>query len=164
MLAELDNRDWNEVFGFAPEGITREDVSRIIAIRDGENDGPSWLGLFQLNDGRFLYLHAGCCYTGWECNSSGDGAVCEKLNDLLLGHVGEENAQVLEIMFLWDQAIQSQLKILEQEHAPIDETEDQFLEGLFQEASRKVFEESGDSKSAFYAGLRAVFNHGKEYT
>jgi len=89
MLPELENGDWEEVFKYAsptvceaghihgPENpyfcksvpttaFTREDVRRIIAMVDGENDGPDWVGVFELQDGRFASLRAGCDYTGFD--------------------------------------------------------------------------------------------------
>ena len=87
MLKELDNYDWGEVFKYAepheceilhkhgPEsvlgsdacvsGFSREDVVEILAIDDGDNDGPDWVGVFRLQDGRFACIRAGCDYTGW---------------------------------------------------------------------------------------------------
>ncbi len=44
----------------------RSDVAEIIATDDGENDGPPWVGLFLLTDGRYLAVEAGCDYTGWD--------------------------------------------------------------------------------------------------
>ena len=78
MLPKLENDgDWVEVFKYASEprvpvgenvsddSFYREDVKRIIHMYDGENDGESWHGAFELKDGRFAYLEAGCDYTGW---------------------------------------------------------------------------------------------------
>lgn len=73
----LADYDWEEAFKYAetPEGVigdatdraafTREDVVEVLGLRPGENDGPEWLGLFRLKDGRFAFLSAGCDYTGW---------------------------------------------------------------------------------------------------
>jgi hypothetical protein len=44
----------------------RRDVKRIVAAVNGENDGPDWVGVFELNDGRFLVASGGCDYTGWD--------------------------------------------------------------------------------------------------
>lgn len=87
MLQELCDYDWEEVFKYATPKVceaghkhgpaavigspvstdpfTREDVSRIIAMQNGENDGDTWVGVFQLHDGRFAVIRAGCDYTGW---------------------------------------------------------------------------------------------------
>ena len=76
MLEELNNYDWEEVFKYATpspvfgaevsgEPFQRDDVKRIIAMVDGENDGPNWVGVFELNDGRFASISAGCDYSGW---------------------------------------------------------------------------------------------------
>ncbi len=87
MLDRLNNYDWEEAFKYASPRIceaghvhgptaiilstvatnefTREDVDRIIAMKEGENDGDSWVGVFALKDGRFASLRAWCDYTGW---------------------------------------------------------------------------------------------------
>lgn len=41
------------------------DVVEVIAAKAGENDGPNWVGVFRLHDGRFIALTAWCDYTGW---------------------------------------------------------------------------------------------------
>jgi len=88
MLPDLDDYDWKEVFEYAnptvcekghthgPAAIigdqvstasfSREDVIRVIAMENGENDGDTWVGVFELRDGRFASIRAGCDYTGWD--------------------------------------------------------------------------------------------------
>ena len=81
MLSRLDDSDWDEVFKYAnspvrvaPPGMhsdvseasfDREDVSFIVAMADGFNDGDPWVGLFKLKDGRWASIRASCDYTGW---------------------------------------------------------------------------------------------------
>jgi hypothetical protein len=50
----------------ALDAFDRRDVKRLLAHAVGENDGPDWLALMELWDGRYAYLHAGCDYTGWD--------------------------------------------------------------------------------------------------
>lgn len=52
--------------GVARTPPNRADVVEIIAAVNGENDGPDWLGLFRLRDGRYLIAQGGCDYTGWD--------------------------------------------------------------------------------------------------
>ena len=89
MIQRLDDFNWKEAFAYATGERTgdgadfaapspvrdatcttgpfeREDVTCIVAIDDGENDGPEWIGVFALRDGRFAVLRAGCDYTGWD--------------------------------------------------------------------------------------------------
>lgn len=88
MLPELEDYNWGEAFGYAGEkgkcstgtvsralpndldlsvdGFCREDVKRIIAMDEGENDERDWLIVGELHDGRFFALEAGCDYTGWD--------------------------------------------------------------------------------------------------
>ncbi len=41
-------------------------VTDVIAAVSGENDGPDWLCVVKLDDGRFATMRAGCDYTGWD--------------------------------------------------------------------------------------------------
>jgi hypothetical protein len=41
-------------------------ITEVIAAVEGDNDGPDWLMLGKLNDGRYFKLVAGCDYTGWD--------------------------------------------------------------------------------------------------
>lgn len=84
---QLEGYDWGEAFAYAgerghcnsldlkatPPGnetpadpFSRRDVRRIIAMQDGDNDGPDWVIVGELWDGRFFSLRAGCDYTGWD--------------------------------------------------------------------------------------------------
>lgn len=47
------------------------DVATIHRWSEGENDGPPWLAVGELRDGRWFYLEASCDYTGWDCRASG---------------------------------------------------------------------------------------------
>ena len=42
------------------------DVKRVISLDDGENDEASWVGAFELKDGRFVFISSWCDYTGWD--------------------------------------------------------------------------------------------------
>lgn len=42
-----------------------EQVARVVATANGEADGDDWLGVFEMKDGRFAVVRAGCDYTGW---------------------------------------------------------------------------------------------------
>ena len=87
MIDELNDDDWAEAFGYVGEPgtcsgyigcpsiagrtlngapFTREDVSDIIASREGENDAESWMMVGHLKSGLFFYLEAWCDYTGWD--------------------------------------------------------------------------------------------------
>ncbi len=91
MLKELGGYDWSEVFGepngedtYGPHNskptptalppgsavplnpFSREDVVEIRAMVEGENDGPSWICVGLLRDGRFFKAEGSCDYTGWD--------------------------------------------------------------------------------------------------
>lgn len=50
-------------------GIKPSDISIVLAVCEGENDGQPWYWVLQLNDGRFASLRGWCDYTGWDCQS-----------------------------------------------------------------------------------------------
>lgn len=99
MLAELDDYDWAEVFGEGGGGNTtpdvdsldetptdpvlRENVAEIIVMVNGENDGDDWVGLFRMNDGRWLAAQGGCDYTGWDCRASNNLTVASSFGRVL---------------------------------------------------------------------------------
>lgn len=82
----LSDYDWASVFGEESNGgncttavetlppeaeldrtaPSRSDVAEIIAAVNGENDGDEWIGVFRLNDGRYLAASGSCDYTGWD--------------------------------------------------------------------------------------------------
>lgn len=48
--------------------ITRNDVTSVIAISNGQNDEDEWLGVFEVDvncNTYFLMVRAWCDYTGW---------------------------------------------------------------------------------------------------
>jgi len=105
MLEQLDSYDWECAFEYAgerPHGLgrkdiraahpmsqvslapfTREDVTEIRDIDEGEGDGEEWICVGLLKDGRWFSLVAGCCYTGWDCEASGGAAVAFQEDALL---------------------------------------------------------------------------------
>lgn len=120
MLERLDDYDWENVFGFCGEGgspsapapahsvkglegeprqYTREDVEKVLHAVDGENDGPPWWGVFEMKDGAFLFVSAGCDYTGWDCQASGESWWADTLERLLQWGLGDaERAEVAHLV------------------------------------------------------------------
>lgn len=72
-----------------------EDVSAIIAKDDGENDGPEWVGVFSMKDGRFAVLIAGCDYTGWDCYCEGRSFVANTLDEIVQYGLSQEERERL---------------------------------------------------------------------
>ncbi len=94
MFKELDTYDWEHIFEeycSSPNPIKEiesrryfnRDVAKIISIEEGENDGADWLGLFEMNDGNYLALRAGCDYTGWGCREGGSSDVAATKADII---------------------------------------------------------------------------------
>lgn len=99
--------DWQEAFAYrqtvrtatncekAPVGI--DDVTEVIAKSEGENDGPSWMMVGRLKDGRFFFLDACCDYTGWDCQAGGDVQVADTLENLKRYGMTEDARERLEL-------------------------------------------------------------------
>lgn len=52
------------------ENHHESEVVKLVLEIEGENDGPDWHWIVQLENGRFAYGWGGCDYTGWDCQSS----------------------------------------------------------------------------------------------
>lgn len=57
--------DWTDLENRPVEAPPMADIDAVLLLRDGENDGPSWCGLFHIKDGRYVWIDGGCDYTGW---------------------------------------------------------------------------------------------------
>lgn len=88
-LSVLDSYDWQEAFRYA-DGFGAADVAEIGDLREGENDGPSWLMYGTLKDGRHFYLSAGCDYTGWDCQAGGYGKAEPTFEEMVRMAMDEE--------------------------------------------------------------------------
>lgn len=62
---------------------SRGDVTEIVAAVNGDNDGPDWVGVFLLKDGRYLVASGGCDYTGWDCYANNNLAVAKTLQEAI---------------------------------------------------------------------------------
>ena len=101
----LNSGDWEEVFKYTGERnispvigwngdcstFHLSDISRVIGYDDGENDGPNWIGLFELKDGRFAFVTAGCDYTGWGCQEWGHAIVGPDEETMMRLALGDED-------------------------------------------------------------------------
>ena len=109
-LEELKSSyDWVEAFGEGSGGNTDKtteavgacdpsppmlaDVVEILAFRDGENDEKNWIGVFRVADGRFVYVDAGCDFTGWDCRASNSLTVAADLRSLVVMGMTDEARQ-----------------------------------------------------------------------
>lgn len=71
--------DWQEAWGVSEAGsavlgcdvsteyVPMNRIQAVIGCDRGQNDGPDWIALVWLDDGRFAFMSAGCDYTGWGC-------------------------------------------------------------------------------------------------
>lgn len=91
----LNDGNWEEVFKYtqSPDvvlgdncsnnGFDRTDVKKVLAMDDGDNDGPDWVGVFYLKDKRWACVRAGCDYTGWGCQEDGSSNISSSLKKLV---------------------------------------------------------------------------------
>lgn len=111
-----DDYDWREVFGEGGGGNTDKetdpcppgsdidttppniaDVVEVIAAVNGENDGPEWLGVFLLKDGRYLVAEGSCDYTGWDCRAGNSLQVARTIEDAIQYELTTEQLGRLEL-------------------------------------------------------------------
>ncbi len=83
---------------YAVEGYTGpltfngwDDIADIVACDNGENDGRAWIALFQLKDGRYLWLSASCDCTGWDCRANGFTQIGDVLDVMVKFALGTED-------------------------------------------------------------------------
>jgi hypothetical protein len=61
--------DLQSCLDYNPQPFTVDDIERVLAVWEGENDGDDWRWVLLLKDGRYAFLQGGCDYTGWDCQS-----------------------------------------------------------------------------------------------
>ena len=76
---------------------SKKDVKKIIAIKNGINDESSWMGVFLLKDGRYLFAGGWCDYTGWDCQGGTSHEVSYTLEDLLQYGLNESQRKELNL-------------------------------------------------------------------
>lgn len=121
MPEALSGDDWGEVFGYCgdpcgnsqgrPPSVTlayphakcdtgafgRGDVMVISHMAESYNDGPDWICVGELWDGRYFIARAGCDYTGWDCQASGYGEVADDLQEMIRLGLSKEDQERLGI-------------------------------------------------------------------
>jgi len=54
---------------YNPQNFTIEEIVRVLAVVEGENDGADWHWVILLTNKFVVYLTGGCDYTGWDYQS-----------------------------------------------------------------------------------------------
>jgi hypothetical protein len=57
---------------YNPQPFAIEEVEKVLAVWEGENDGDDWRWVLKMkkgSKGKFVFLQGGCDYTGWDCQS-----------------------------------------------------------------------------------------------
>ena len=109
-LEQLKSGDynWEEAFdiikpvpaifsGVSADPVAIEDVEEIVASVEGENDGPDWVMVGRLKDGRWFAVAAGCDYTGWDCQAGGNSCVAGSLAVIIRLGLTDDERQRLEL-------------------------------------------------------------------
>ncbi len=107
--------DWREAFGCAgsdptsvdrdvvrvlgergdPRPFGRSDVAFVAAAAEGENDGPNWVCVGKLLRGEWFVVAAGCNYTGWGCQQSGQATLSRDLDAIVRLGLGDDERERL---------------------------------------------------------------------
>ena len=74
---------------FNPQPFTTNDIEKVLAVYEGENDGDDWQWVIALKDGRFTFLQGGCDYTGWDCQSWATSAFYATAEEAARGALGD---------------------------------------------------------------------------
>jgi hypothetical protein len=77
---------------------------RVLLQICGENDGADWHWIVELTEGGFAYIHGGCDYTGWDCQSNCDAHEAPTFEEALR-LVGEVERPIFDEMIAQRQAI-----------------------------------------------------------
>lgn len=78
------DHDLADCLEFNPQdGFSVEDIKRVLAVWEGENDGDDWRWILVLNSGKFVFLQGGCDYTGWDCQSSANSIIVDEIKDII---------------------------------------------------------------------------------
>lgn len=101
-----EDYDWrhavDEAFGrgFSWSGAVPPEFAlfgEVVAASAGANDEESWIAVFRLHDGRYVFISAWCDYTGWDCQAGGEHFYAPTLLDLAKAHIGDEERERLGI-------------------------------------------------------------------
>jgi len=72
------------------------DLQEILLEITGENDGEDWHWIVKSETG-FAYIHGGCDYTGWDCQSNAERFDADSLKNCLI-LVGQDERRIFEEM------------------------------------------------------------------
>lgn len=87
-LTEFFTNDWIEAFDDAGTTSLRENIVEI--IRSAKGDG-TWLGIFKLDSGKFLFVTA---WAEWTYNG-GEHHICDTIEEIARMHCTEEDREQL---------------------------------------------------------------------
>lgn len=93
-----ESSDWQQVFGFA-KSFVFDDVTEVLASSNGENDERPWKAIVSLKNGNFGFIEAGCDYSGWDCQASGQSFEAPTLQFLIRFVMSEDDRSQLEVCF-----------------------------------------------------------------
>lgn len=80
--SELDTYDWEQAFEES-DHFRREDIDEILMMSEGDSGNDAWLIAVKLKSGKFGFLCADCCYTGWDVSSGGHSRIHDTIFDLM---------------------------------------------------------------------------------
>jgi hypothetical protein len=86
--------DFTACLNYNPQGFEVDEVARVLATWEGENDGDDWRWIFQMTDGRYGYMRGGCDYTGWDCLSSAHSSLHSTIAEAFAEACKDESAEV----------------------------------------------------------------------
>jgi hypothetical protein len=90
--------DWKYALNEASVGkVEAKDIAETLFASEGANDEANWLAIVRMADGRFAFISAGCDYTGWDCQASGEIAYADSLADLCRLNMDDQDRRRLGV-------------------------------------------------------------------
>lgn len=83
-------------FNSLPDGVDFKDIRRAVEIIPSFNDGPTFVWLVWINDGRTFYVQGWCDFTGWDCQSGSSWTELPKTNEYELDYIDDILSQTYE--------------------------------------------------------------------
>ena len=116
----------------AEQPIKLDDIEKVLAMFQGENDGASWAWIAKLKNDKYAYLQGGCDYTGWYCQSGLDVYVVDSLELALQESKSQYGEGICE-------HLQNQIETSKKDLSWREEHDSEFVTKEIVESWKKVF-------------------------
>lgn len=100
----MEDSDWKSAFDHINSDFVVEDISTVCHAVCGQNEGDDWICYGVLKDGRWFCMHAGCDYTGWDCQAGGGSSVHATREEMISMGMTREMRQRFKLLLSDDKS------------------------------------------------------------